>query len=472
MVSTAISPTNIHEISPSLARSGFRNVAMIVNLQSSLQLNVADGLSIYLSAALNMKSEIISLEQVLSSSNLEQTFYVSLIEMEAPLLSRLGHQDLTALKLLLTKAPGLLWVTNGGGISYDKPNLHLVDGLARVSRTEFHKLIFVTLALEGASSEGEDKISGHLQHIRQVFQQILRQSPEDFEPEYVVRGGNLEIGRVVEASDLNYDILSKTSSYQHAMQDFGHGPPLRLHIGSPGALDSLQFRELIPAQSLAPGELEIKVLAIGVNFLDCLTALGQIDINTLGSECAGVVSRVGPDCEFKQGDAVVALAVDTYQTYTRAPSDCVAKLPYGMTFTEASAIPVVFCTVWIALYDMARLRAKESILIHAGAGGTGQAAIQVARYLGAEIFVTVGSDAKKRLIMDLYGIPEDHVFYSRNTSFARGIMRITRGRGVDVVLNSLSGEGLRASWDCVAPVSVSARILRIVADKPSVGSLP
>lgn len=87
-----------------------------------------------------------------------------------------------------------------------------------------------------------------------------------------------------------------------------------------------------------------------------------------------------------------------------------------------------------------------------GAGGTGQASIQVAQYLGADVYTTVGSDDKKQLLMKLYGIPEDHIFYSRNTSFSQGVMRMTNGRGVDVVLNSLSGESLLASWDCVAPV--------------------
>ena len=86
-------------------------------------------------------------------------------------------------------------------------------------------------------------------------------------------------------------------------------------------------------------------------------------------------------------------------------------------------------------------------------GGTGQAAIQVAKYVGAEVYVTVGSDDKRRLTMDTYDVSEDHIFYSRNTSFAEGIMRMTCNRGVDVVLNSLSGEALVASWECIAPVS-------------------
>ena len=167
------------------------------------------------------------------------------------------------------------------------------------------------------------------------------------------------------------------------MQEFGHSPPLVLHIKSPGSLDSLQFLEVAPAQFLAPGELEIRVESHGVNFLDCLTALGQIDSKTLGGECAGVVRRVGSWCHFTPGDRVVSLITNAYQTYTRAPTHCVAKLPDVLSFAEASALPVIFCTGWIALCDTARLQLGESILIHAGAGGTGQAAVQVAKYSGA-----------------------------------------------------------------------------------------
>lgn len=82
--------------------------------------------------------------------------------------------------------------------------------------------------------------------------------------------------------------------------------------------------------------------------------------------------------------------------------------------------------------------------------GLGQAAIQIAQHIGAEIFVTVGSTAKEQLLISEYGIPIDHIFNSRDLSFDKGIMRMTKGRGVDVILNSLSGEALRRTWECTA----------------------
>jgi NADPH:quinone reductase-like Zn-dependent oxidoreductase len=103
------------------------------------------------------------------------------------------------------------------------------------------------------------------------------------------------------------------------------------------------------------------------------------------------------------------------------------------------------------LINIPRLQRGETILIHSAAGSTGQFAVGLAHWLGAQVFATVGFDSKKQLLMDRWGIPEDHIFYSRDTSFAQGVMRITRGRGVDVVFNSLSGDSLEASWDCIAP---------------------
>ena len=452
MISTATitEPSQLLKTSTSLERKSFRNATIIVDQQSSPQLSIATELKHYFLSSCGVNCHILSLDQVASSADVADTFYLFLVELETSLLSNLGEKSLATLQRVLATALGLLWVTGGGGRLNDKPQLHLIEGLARVSRTEYDKLMFVTLALENGILGGEDRAINNVAHIRRVLDHILCQSPDDFEPEFIEKDGRLEIGRVVEASDLDDAVFSKTRSHQNKMQKFGHCPPLTLHIASPGSLDSLQFLEAVPAQDLASGELEIRVESTGVNFLDCLTALGQVDNKILGGECAGVVSRVGPGCSFAPGDRVASLTLNTYQTYTRAPTQCVTRLPDGLTFAEASALPVVFCTAWIALHDTARLQQGESILIHAGAGGTGQAAIQVSKYLGAEVYVTVGSDKKKKLVMDLYGIPEDHIFYSRNTTFAQGIMRTTKGRGVDVVLNSLAGDGLRASWECIA----------------------
>lgn len=139
------------------------------------------------------------------------------------------------------------------------------------------------------------------------------------------------------------------------------------------------------------------------------------------------------------------------KAYPRSEESTVVRIPDSLSFDESCAIASPALTAWYSLINVAHLQKGEKVLIHAGSGATGQLAIQVAKLLGAEVFATVGYDHKKQLLQDVYGIPEDHIFYSRDPSYAKGIQRLTNNYGVDVVLNSLVGEGLRASWEILAP---------------------
>ena len=121
-----------------------------------------------------------------------------------------------------------------------------------------------------------------------------------------------------------------------------------------------------------------------------------------------------------------------------------------MSFETAASIPVVYTTAYYSLVHLTRLKRGETVLIHSAAGGVGQAAVMLALHIGATIFVTVGNNEKKAVVMQNFGIPEDQVFSRRDTSFVPGIKRLTDGRGVDVVLNSIAGEGFRQTCRCIA----------------------
>ena len=125
-------------------------------------------------------------------------------------------------------------------------------------------------------------------------------------------------------------------------------------------------------------------------------------------------------------------------------------MPQELSFEEAATIPLVHCTAHHPLVNAARARPGQTILIHAAAEGVGQAVIQLSQDLGLEIFATVGSAEKRELIESVYGIEPDHIFSSRDPSFAKGVLRMTKQKGVRIVLHSLSGEMLRQSWRCVA----------------------
>ncbi|KAI3324313.1 hypothetical protein HD806DRAFT_534627 [Xylariaceae sp. AK1471] len=137
--------------------------------------------------------------------------------------------------------------------------------------------------------------------------------------------------------------------------------------------------------------------------------------------------------------------------YPRTEEWAVFKVPSHRASEEACAIIDSRITAWYSLVEVARLQKGEKVLIHSAAGATGQAAIQVSKMLGAEGFATVDHKYKKDLLMDYYDVPEDHIFYSRDSGFAESIMYATDDYGVDIVLNSLVGEGLGASCECIAP---------------------
>ncbi|KAH7235393.1 fatty acid synthase [Fusarium tricinctum] len=119
-------------------------------------------------------------------------------------------------------------------------------------------------------------------------------------------------------------------------------------------------------------------------------------------------------------------------------------------FVDAAAVPVVCTTPYYGLHDLARFQAGESILIYWGAGGIGQAAIQLAKAGGAEVFVTVGSIEKRNFVHDHYSVPLDPVLSSRDLNFVHGINRLAKGYGVDTILSFTSGQTLRASWEIIA----------------------
>jgi NADPH:quinone reductase-like Zn-dependent oxidoreductase/NAD(P)-dependent dehydrogenase (short-subunit alcohol dehydrogenase family)/acyl carrier protein len=223
--------------------------------------------------------------------------------------------------------------------------------------------------------------------------------------------------------------------------------PFEAVMDEPGILDNIIFREKeLPAP--APHEVQISVKAIGINFMNLMSALGiypgkENGFATLGIECAGVVTAVGSDVQhLKVGDKVFGMAYHTMASHILVDASLMRKIPEGMDFEDAATIPVVFLTVYYSLITLGRLQKGERVLIHAATGGVGLAAIQVAQHIGAEIFATAGSKAKRDMLREM-GI--EHVYDSRTSDFADRIMRDTSGEGIDVVLNSLTGDAMLES---------------------------
>ncbi|MGZ8190185.1 MAG: SDR family NAD(P)-dependent oxidoreductase [Methylococcaceae bacterium] len=249
------------------------------------------------------------------------------------------------------------------------------------------------------------------------------------------------------------DSLIAADSDPHSAND----QTLRLGFKLPGQLRNLQW-QAVPRLAPADDEIEVEIKATGLNFRDIMYTLGLLSDEavengfvgpTLGLEFAGVVTRIGTHVStFKPGDPVVGLGPASFSNRVLTKANALAAIPDKIGYAAAATIPSTFFTVYYALHYQARLQPGEKILIHGAAGGVGIAAIQIARWLGAEIYATVGSD-EKRDFLRLMGIK--HIHDSRSLSFAEEILLKTEHRGVDVVLNSLAGEAINRNFQVLKP---------------------
>ena len=214
-----------------------------------------------------------------------------------------------------------------------------------------------------------------------------------------------------------------------------------------GALEKLRVVPR-PARPLAPGEVRVAIEAGGLNFLDVFRAMGLVQGGLLGEEMCGQVLQVGSDVTgISVGDRVVGLAFGALGPEVVTLGELVAPAPAELPAAALATVPEVFVTAALS-WEAAGLKAGERVLVHAGAGGVGLAAIQLARAAGAEVFAT--ASAAKRPYLRSLGVK--HVFDSRQTTFSKDVLDATGGGGVEVVLNSLTGEGfIEASLACLAP---------------------
>ena len=301
-----------------------------------------------------------------------------------------------------------------------------VWGLNRVVMNELPMLRSVSLDLSSAPTEEE---------IDGLANELLRSDDEN-EDELALRGRLRYVHRWTRFADRGGRERTRTVTER--------SEPFRLESLRPGVMDQLALRAC-ERHAPGPGQVEIAVAAAGLNFSDVMKALGLYPglpdgPTPLGIECAGRIERVGKGVsEFQSGDEVVAVTPFSFGTHARAEAALVAPKPEHISFEQAATLPIAFLTAHYALNYLGRLAKGERVLIHSATGGVGLAAIQLAWEAGAEIFATAGTKEKREFLRAL-GI--QHVMDSRSLDFADEVLEVTDGRGVDMVLNSLSGDAI------------------------------
>ncbi|KAH8646185.1 putative polyketide synthase [Xylariales sp. PMI_506] len=370
--------------------------------------------------------------------DVENEDVISLLDLEAPYLDDISEQDYAILlEYLSNLKSGVLWLTHPAQIGCTDPRYGLILGLARTIRKEL-TVDFWTVELQQLDSVNLSLASS----IIQSFQGRFLTGGRKLDSEYVIRDGVIHIGR--------YHWL-RTSQELEAPLD--GSDPKQLMIDQYGLLDSLYWLQRGSVTLLEPDEVEMDIHCVGLNFRDIMMAMGLVrgEKDCLGFEAAGVITRVGTGVHHvKVGDRVSAVYSGLFATRKVLPGRSVYCIPPQFTFEEAVTLPVVYMTVVYAVIYLGQLSKGQTILIHSATGGVGQAAIHICQMLGAEIYATVGNDEKVEYLIENHSIARERIFHSRDASFLDDIMRVTNGRGVDIVLNSLSGDLLHASWSCVA----------------------
>lgn len=324
-------------------------------------------------------------------------------------------------------------------------------GLGRVVACEHPEMGIARIDVDASDPEGA---------ARALVDEIVG---KDREEDVVLRGGERLVARLARLS---------------GGADGAGEAAVRLAIPERGVISNLAF-EPLPRRRPGPSEVEVRVAAAGLNFRDVLNVLGMYpgDPGPLGLECAGTVSAVGEGVSgLAPGDEVMVLAPACFATYVIAPADFVVKKPARVSMAAAATIPVAFLTAHHAFHGIARIRPGDRVLVHAAAGGVGVAAVQIARRAGAEVLATA-SPGKWEFVRSL-GV--EHVMNSRTTEFAEEVTRVTGGRGVDVVLNSLVGDAIPKSLSVLRPGGVLVEIgkreiwsrERVAAVRPDVSYVP
>ncbi len=263
------------------------------------------------------------------------------------------------------------------------------------------------------------------------------------EPQVLVRGDTVHTARVRVSRAVDGLLVPPTDG------------PWRLGLSAAGTFENLQLEPVPNAgAALEAGWVRVAMRAISINFRDIMISLGMFTHDALiGGEGAGVVVEVGPGVtEFAVGDDVYGFFPDTSGTVVAGDVRLLLPMPSDWSYAEAAGISAVFTTAYYAFVHLADVKPGQRVLVHAGAGGVGMAAVQLARHLGLEVFATASRG--KWDTLRAMGFDSDHIGDSRTLEFEDKFRAVVGDRGMDVVLDSLAGDFVDASLRLVAPGGV------------------
>ncbi|KAI1142338.1 polyketide synthase [Hypoxylon sp. FL0543] len=420
------------------------DVVMVTRIggQSALDSKIHRAMASYFGCTI----PLIGMSEVNEENIPSRSIVISTIESKDPILSTISEEQMRLVKTLTNRASLILWLCNADFMSAKAPEFAPILGLSRAVMLEQPSLRFAVFDVDDTTTNTD--VTAH--NACKIIDQLIRSPDPEFElsqKEQVIHSARWE---PLDEWNAQFRLKQYEGLLEVPIEEAGR---CQLCISHPGQMDTIHFVSKEYTELLPEDHVDIEVKSVGINAKDLYVLSAKVDTReaTCSCECAGLVINVGSNVVgLKPGDRVVAMAPGHFATHERLPQWAVCKLEDNEDFTTASTIPIVFSTAIYGLIYRANLQPGESVLIHSAAGGVGLAAIQLAKHIGAEIFATVGSESKKEFLVKEFGLDPDRIFNSRNTSFLPAIMKATDGNGVDVVLNSLTSELLRSSFEACA----------------------
>ena len=359
---------------------------------------------------------------------------------------------------LAVNTASMVWLTSCGIVKGRNPDGAFVSGLLRTLGSENPGGRFLSIDIDGNDFQTSDKELGEL--VRCIVDQELALHSENDDKgvnrEFAWQDGCLWVSRIVPDGKLQGYAKATTSPDEHELEmvPLSTQGPSRAAFGTPGILTSLYFRPYLELlQPLPKDWIEVKVLAVGLNWKDLGLCTGRFDQNNLSNEYCGVVTKRGPDVSHVEvGNRVYGMGKGHFGNYTCVPAAFARKLRPDVDAVEAATMPLVFMTAVYAFEHVTRLKKGQKVLIQSASGGLGLAAIQIARGIGAEIFVTAGAAEKTLFLSEQMGIHSTHVFSSRDSRDIKRMISATQNGGFDVILSNSQGDMLYESIKALAPL--------------------
>ena len=402
-----------------------------------------------------LQTQLMSLSKV-DYQNLDRTICISFVELEESLLANPTQADMKRLQKIAETSSGLIWVTRGAASSdVDFPELAVFQGLARTLRAENEGFSCITVDLDAKEKLPAHEVAELLFNIHEK-QLVPGRSFGLADSEFVEQGGVLHVKRALVAEKLNEFLVARTDpeKLQPQLEPVLQSCPLKLSFVRASGTGSFVFdQDLDSSRSLQADAIEIEVRATSLNLQHVRILNGEDPASKPAQGCAGIVMKTGSRVShLTVGDHVMAWCPESFATQVRLPAAFAHKIADHVAFDVAATLPMAYTTAQYALCHVARLETNETVFIHEAADAVGQAGIQIASNMGAKIFATVRSEEERKLLIETYNVDSACIFSSHDLKFVAGLRRATRGRGVDVVLNTMAGEALQATFSCVAPL--------------------